>query len=618
LDVLSNGDFVKTKIKDAALSSFRFYNANVPQNLSDEELEALEKLSKNNNLIVQKADKGNSVVLVDKDVYIRHMENILKDNTKFEKVKIKTGILNFQVNHQKRINDYLKSLKDSDSLSVNQYKKIKAVGSKPGILYGLCKVHKAIVDTCPPFRPILSAIGTPSYKIAKFLVPILSKLTVNEFTIKDSFSFAKEIVQQDSSLYMASLDVDSLFTNIPLDETINICTESIYDQSDTVEGLSKSEFKELLSLAAKESYFIFNEFLYKQIDGVAMGSPLGPTLANAFLCFYEKKWLDQCPNEFKPVFYRRYVDDIFLLFKSQEHLIKFRDYFNKCHPNMKFSFEQEKNGKLSFLDVEVSREENKFVTSVYRKPTFSGVYTHFESFLPSTYKFGMIYTLVFRCFRICSDWTKFHNELKLLKEIFLKNGYPTSFIDKCFKTFLDQLYISKPLISTVEKKTLTLVLPFLGDLSLQTKTKIQKVLKRTLGCCKFQVVFKSQRKLSNILRFKDRLPYDLVSHVVYRFKCGRCNSTYIGESERHLKVRSGEHIGISPLTFKKVKSSDESSVRDHLLFCDHSPSFDDFTIITHGTNKFLLEIKESLLIELLGPELNRHIRSAPLYLFDKK
>ena len=84
---------------------------------------------------------------------------------------------------------------------------------------------------------------------------------------------------------MGSLDVDS---NIPLEETINICTELIYDQNDSIEGLNKSEFKELLSLATKESYLIFNEILYKQIDGVAMGSPLGPTLANAFLCFYEK------------------------------------------------------------------------------------------------------------------------------------------------------------------------------------------------------------------------------------------------------------------------------------------------------------------------------------------
>ena len=372
-----------------------------------------------------------------------------------------------------------------------------------------------------------------------------------------------------------------------------------------------------MSLATKESYFLFNELLYKQIDGVAMGSPLGPTLANAFLCFYEKKWLEKCPGEFKPVYYRRYVDDIFVLFKSQDHLVKFRDYFNKCHPNMNFTFEQEKNGKLSFLDVEGSREGNKFVTTVFRKPTFSGVYTHFDSLLPSTYKFGMIFTLVFRCFRICSDWNKFHNEIIFLRDIFLKNGYPKSFIDNCFKTFLDKLFFKKPVISTAKKKTLTFVLPFLGDLSLQTKTKLQKVFRKTLGCCKVQFVFKSQRNLSNVFRFKDRLPYDLISCVVYNFKCGRCNSSYYGETDRHLKVRSGEHIDISPLTFKKVKPKVESSVRDHLMFCDHSPSFDDFTILAHGSNKFLLEIKESLLIKLNKPELNKNISSAPLYLFDK-
>ena len=165
-----------------------------------------------------------------------------------------------------------------------------------------------------------------------------------------------------------------------------------------------------------------------------MGSPLGSTMANVFLSFYEVKWLEQCPKEFKPVCYRRYVDDIFVLFESTVHLLKFRDYFNTCHPNMSFSFEQEKNGKLSFLDAEVSREKGKFVTAVYRKPTFSGVYTLFESFLPTVYKFGMAYTLAYRFFKICSDWTKFHEELNFLKQVYLKNRYPLSFIDNSFKT----------------------------------------------------------------------------------------------------------------------------------------------------------------------------------------
>ena len=82
---------------------------------------------------------------------------------------------------------------------------------------------------------------------------------------------------------------------------------------DIIEGISKSEFENLLSLATQESYFMFNDVLYNQKDNVAMGSPLGPTMVNVFLSFYEMKWLEQCRNEFKPVFYRRYVDDIFVL-----------------------------------------------------------------------------------------------------------------------------------------------------------------------------------------------------------------------------------------------------------------------------------------------------------------
>ena len=87
---------------------------------------------------------------------------------------------------------------------------------------------------------------------------------------------------------------------------------------------------------------------------------------------------------------------------------------------MYFSLEQKLHGKLSFLDEEVSRQQGKFVTTVYKKPTFSGVYTHFDSFLPTVYKVGTIYTLACRCLKICSDWTKFHEEINFLTHVFLK------------------------------------------------------------------------------------------------------------------------------------------------------------------------------------------------------
>ena len=162
----------------------------------------------------------------------------------------------------------------------------------------------------------------------------------------------------------------------------------------------------------------------------------------------------------------------------------------------------------------------------------------------------------------------------------------------------------------VEKKTLILSLPYLGNISLQTRTKLKKSFKGILNCCKLQIVFKSQRKLASVFRFKDRLPNDLVSGVVHKYTCGNCKSSSYGEADRHLKVRCGEHIGISPVTLKKIKPSKESAIRDHLLICNNVPSFDEFSILAHGNNRFVLEIKESLLIKRDKPVLNKIISSA--------
>ena len=104
---------------------------------------------------------------------------------------------------------------------------------------------------------------------------------------------------------------------------------------------------------------------------------------------------------------------------------------------MSFSIENEKQNKMSFFDVQVILEDETFTTFVYRKPNFSGVYTKFDSFLPSTYKFGTIYTFAYRCFRICSSWTKLHTELVCQKKISEKR---VPFIKKCFKRFIDSIH----------------------------------------------------------------------------------------------------------------------------------------------------------------------------------
>ena len=118
----------------------------------------------------------------------------------------------FLVNTEKQITDLLKQLNDSQVISYTEYKKLKPRGSRFSIFYDLCKIHKSLIDSCPPFWYILSVIKTPSYNIAKHLVPILEPITTNKFTIKYGFEFAKEVIEQDSGLFMASLDVNLITT----------------------------------------------------------------------------------------------------------------------------------------------------------------------------------------------------------------------------------------------------------------------------------------------------------------------------------------------------------------------------------------------------------------------
>ena len=207
---------------------------------------------------------------------------------------------------------------------------------------------------------------------------------------------------------------------------------------------------------------------------------------------------------------------------------------------------------MSFLDVNIIHDKDKFTTSVYRKPTFSRIYTHFDSFLPASNKIGLLNTLLYRSFRIRLDWTKFHLELVTLIDVFKNNDYPENFINNCFKVFLGNKYRVREKVITVPKKTLFLALPYLGPLSLQTRTKLRKPLKGILNCCKLQIVFKSQNKLAKAFRFKDCIPKELTSGVVYKFQCRFCNESYYCECVRHLNVRIGEHIRISQLIRRKL------------------------------------------------------------------
>ena len=208
-------------------------------------------------------------------------------------------------------------------------------------------------------------------------------------------------------------------------------------------------------------------------------------------------------------------------------------------------------------------QDNVFTTSVYHKPSFSGVYMHFDNYMQLDCKFSLVSTIIFGSFTICSDMPKFHQEICKIKDIFIKNGYSERFLDKCVKTFLNKVFIPKRIIQTAEKKQVTIVLPYMGMISTELKVKLHKTFKQLLPACYLRVTFKVSLRMKNYFNF----------------------------------------------------NSQTSTVHDHMLFCKTVVYPKDFSILAKSSCNFKLEIQESILIKLLKPTLNKNISSVPLYLF---
>ena len=147
------------------------------------------------------------------------------------------------------------------------------------------------------------------------------------------------------------------------------------------------------------------------------------------------------------------------------------------------------------------------------------------------------------------------------------------------KRFLDKLYVPKQIVSTVPKMELLVVLPVLGTFSLNLRKRLHKLVNKSLPQCSIKVIFQSKNRLSSLFKFKDSIASYLCSHLIYKFQCSNCNITYYGETERHLKVRPGEHISTSPLMGKSIHNNKKSPAKDHCVLSGHVCSFDDFTVL---------------------------------------
>ena len=196
-------------------------------------------------------------------------------------------------------------------------------------------------DLFPKLCPIVSSIDTFNYNLARFLCDLLSPLVPSDYSCKDTFSFVCQINNANiSKIFLVSYDATSLFTNILLQEIIDIAINLIFNRNLNL-NITKKELKKRFLFATSPTHFIFNSKFYNQIDGVALGSPMAPVLANTFMGLYKSKWLNEY-NLNKPKFYLRYVDDILAAFDKEQDPLNFLNFLNKRYPNIKFMIKKNK------------------------------------------------------------------------------------------------------------------------------------------------------------------------------------------------------------------------------------------------------------------------------------
>jgi len=371
-------------------------------------------------------------------------------------------------------------------------------------------------------------------------------------------------------------------------------------------------------LAVEDSYFLFDNNLYKQIDGMAMGSPLGPLFANIFLSHYESIWLKDSPV--KPVLYKRYVDDTLWLLPANSNVSDLMSYMNSRHNNMRFTFETETNNSINFIGLNIMHHEydsskHCYTTNVYRKPTATQLCMNFNSFVSISYRLSVLKCLLYRAFRICSNWQLIHTEISFIRSMLLRNAYPGWLIDRVIKNAVTH-FVNPVLKYGPRKEAVYIGLPFLGKSTDSLRATILRIGKQFIPHKDIIIYYKPGKRSSNFFHNKDVTPTALRSHVVYEYLCTQCNLGYIGQTVRHLRHRVAEHAGVSHLTGNPVKSVVHSKIRDHCGLCQNSScDLSNFNILATGSSDIELLVKERLLIDQKKPLLNGNVGSLDLLLF---
>ena len=557
LDITQFNTEIKNDIRKIITTNIKSHNKKIKHISYEERLFAQRLritksfLRENKNIFFTFADKGNITVAIDSLTYKDKMTLMLSDTNTYKKVK-----RNPLATLQKNVKDIMMKWNDLGYLDKKYHKNnLTQTDTMLPRMYGLPKIHKNNI----PMRPIVSCIGSPTYKLSKVIESILNNsLTKPKSYIKNSLNLIEIVknIEIPNDHIMLSLDVTSLFTNIPLELLIKGVVKR-YPTIMQKYNIPLDDIIGIIKFLMDNTFFQFDNEFYQQTYGSPMGSPVSPIFADIVMTDLE----EECINKlsFKPIIYKRYVDDTLICIPANE-LHEVIKLFNSYHPRLQFTHEVEVDGKINFLEVSLIRKGNKIITDWYRKHTFSGRFLHFKSSHPIEQKRAMIFTLVDKA--TCLADKIFHNKnINIIKEFLVNNEYPLKFVNYNIKKRLQKIKFSEPsnsLSKDYNNCNFNISIPYIPKFFNEVKKNL-----KTYSIRSIPQIYNTLDKI--IIRGKDKTDKKTSTNVVYKINCNECNASYVGETKRQLKCRIQEHVA-------NLKKDGQYVINQHMT--EHKHTFD--------------------------------------------
>ncbi|XP_069701805.1 metacaspase-2-like [Periplaneta americana] len=445
----------------------------------------------------------------------------------------------------------------------------------------LPKTHKKEMT----MRPIVNCREAPNYKVNKYLHKFLSNNIIldNQYTITNTKQIIKKLqkLKTTSNTKILSLDVTNLYTNIPIDETINIIIKKLNEAQ--LDNNIIQQITHLLKTSLKQNYFKFDNKIYIQSTGLAMGDPLSGYLANIFLQELENKHINNLNNKFNFSTYARYVDDTIIIYENTQNKdSQILEEFNKWHQNIKFTLEQSNNNSLNFLDLNITIATPTITFNIYRKETTTTHAIKKHSIHPITHKISKFRFLIDRLLTTPLNRDNYNKELNYIKQIAFENGYENQLINNLIQKRKTKLHKKEYTTLQPEKtqnKKQWHSLTYYGKIT----NKLSNFFKKQ----NINIAPRTNNKLNNIIPNNTNHNEPLLNSGIYQLNCKNCTKTYIGQTRRNFKIRFKEH------TSDFVYNRNRSKFAQHLIEENHElANINDTLKILKITNDPTIETAE--------------------------